>query len=340
MSQREVDPYAHIGWVDRAGNVRHYPSGYSPAELMSASPDGPDPTGPLVDEPGSVRGKPKLVRDQPFWYKWLIIIPVMTIVAAIGAKLASYGFAAIYYNIFETSQWMVSHWHAFASNDFARHLVRDVMFEKMPAFAALQIVVYNFANHWPRKPANRLDRIEAFLRVPNARIDNQGVLSIILGIPYLLLYSGVGFAALVGSLYLAGYSPAYPASWLITLTGLFASWVFGRRVAKGLAYHTQRLIIRERREDGKTKPAWWMLWPLRWRFEWNVSHPETAIKPSRRWNNYKLQRALHRATKVALVLIAFGLVCQGFVILYQAAHGPIAWDAYWTAIKYGVTAWL
>lgn len=347
----EYDRYPEVGWVDRAGNVRHYPSGYSPAELLRTSPDGLDPTGPLVDltEPDprerfttldevSPQDKPKLVKDQPFFYKWFVIIPVLAIVAAIGGKLAGYGFAAIYYDTIEL--FFKSGWHHLVPADWLRHPIRDVEFEKMAAFAAIQVIVYNFAKHWPRKPANRLDRIEGFLRVPNARIENQGLVPLILSPFWLLLYSGIGFAIFMTGLWVGGYTPAYPAGWLITLIGLFASFVFGRRIAKGVAYHGQRVIIRERIEDGRTRPAWWMLWPLRWRFEWNIAHPETRVKPNRRWKNYKLQRFVHHATLVLVLLAGLFLIGQGFVILYQAAHGPIAWGAAWNAIKYGVTAWL
>lgn len=360
MSQREVDPYKHVPWVDSTGRVRNYPEPQHSLfegpldELryrqfieenlgdnhMRARGGGKSNAATALAAQADAKDKPKLVKDQPFWYKWLIIIPVMAIVAVIGAKLAGYGFAAIYYDLVETTAWATNHWHSLVPADWLRHPIRDVMFEKMPAFAALQIIVYNFAKHWPRKAPNRLDRVEGLLRIPNSRIDDQGIVPLLLSPIWLLLYSGVGFALIMTGLWLFGHPAAYPPGWEITLVGLAASFVFGRRIAKGVAYHVQRIIIRERREDGKTKPAWWMLWPLRWRFEWNRDHPETAIKSSRRWQHYRLQRFTHHATLVAVALIGVFLIGQGFVILYQAAHGPIAWDAYWNAIKYGVTAWL
>jgi hypothetical protein len=79
-------------------------------------------------------------------------------------------------------------------------------------------------------------------------------------------------------------------------------------VVKGTAFHFQRLIIKERLEGGRTRPAWWMyLFPfLRWRFDWDRAHWHGELEQNQ-------HTVLHRA------ILAMGIVVFAF-LAYEGWH--------------------
>jgi hypothetical protein len=88
------------------------------------------------------------------------------------------------------------------------------------------------------------------------------------------------------------------------------SFIGARMVVKGTASHFQRLIIKERLEGGRTRPAWWMyIFPfLHWRFDWERDHWHGELEQNQ-------HTAAHRAILALCILLFALLAFEGWHIL-------------------------
>jgi hypothetical protein len=88
-------------------------------------------------------------------------------------------------------------------------------------------------------------------------------------------------------------------TWQQPLLGFVRSFIGARMVVKGTASHFQRLIIKERLEGGRTRPAWWMyIFPfLHWRFDWERDH----------WHG-ELEQNQHTAAHRVILALCIGLL--------------------------------
>lgn len=268
--------------------------------------------------------RPVLVRDLSFARKWLWVRPILYLTAGLGGYLAVRGFVGLYFDATQLNEAENAAYHAIFHVDWIRHLIVRDATEKLFAFAAIQIIVYNFATKWPRKEPNKLDRIEHTLRIPNARAGEQGFIVLLLSPIWLIIYGLPGEFAFAGILKLFGLHQDHPASWQITLVGLAGSWVFGRRIAKGIAYQWQWWMIKERLETQSAighefSPGWWWSWTIKSRFRWEAAHWDRS-RMNRIWKHRRLQILVKRIPLILLVCVAVFLIAQGFWVLHDYAN--------------------
>jgi hypothetical protein len=276
-------------------------------------------------EPGVDR--PKLVRDLG-WFKRKLVGLSLLLIAAAGAYGAVRTYAGMYHALTGLSAWQNATYHKIFPVDWFRHLIIRDANEKVFAGATLQVLVYNFASHWPRKAPNKWDRFEGHLGIANARIDGQGLIVLLLAPLWLLIYALPGELAVAGILWASGQNETTPPTWQVSLVGFTGSVLLGRRIAKGFAYHIQRIMIRERlenramrnglRESRGKRPrkytaAWWMLWPVRQRLHWVVSRKEYTV--NRPWKHRRLQIAVHGIMYLAIVAGVVYLTWRGAQLL-------------------------
>jgi hypothetical protein len=278
--------------------------------------------------PPGIPGKdrPRLIKDEgPF--RRLFRRVTLLVVAAAGAWLAVRFYAGLYHVLTGLNAAQHDAYHAVFPVEWFRHLIVRDANEKVYAGATLQILVYYFASKWPRKAPNRWDQIEKHLGIVNQRLDDQGLIPLLLAPFWLLVYALPGELAVAGILFATHSNTNEPATWQISIAGFTGSFIFGRRIAKGFAYHVQRLMIRERLEklayrnerrvarDKKprsmNRPSWWMLWPLRWRLEWIVQQGTGWMHRDRPWDHRRLQLALHGVTYLAIVAGVVYLTWRG-----------------------------
>src|SRR4029077_10103444 len=136
---------------------------------------------------------------------------------------------------------------------------------------------------------------------------------ILSGVLWLPIYFLPGELAFAGLLKLGGANQAHPPNWQISAIGLAGSFFFGRRIAKGIAYHLQRIFIKERLENRKYSPAWWMVWPVRSRFRWEETSWDRS-RVNRLWRHHRIQRVVHMAPMLLLIAAVIFTTVQGFVI--------------------------
>lgn len=276
-------------------------------------------------EPGVDR--PKLIRDLPWFYRYLVRLTLLAVAAA-GAYGAVRLYAGIYHALTGLTAWQNNAYHKLFPVDWFRHLIIRDANEKVLAGATLQALVYYFAQRWPRKAPTKWDRFEARLGIANARVDDQGLIVLLLAVFWLLVYALPGELAVAGTLWATGQNETNPPAWQISLVGFTGSLILGRRIAQGFAYHIQRIMIRERLENRamrnglreshgrspkKYRAAWWMLWPVRWRLQWTVRQGDfTANTP---WKHRRLQIAVHGVTYLAIVAGVVYLTWRGQQLL-------------------------
>jgi len=276
-------------------------------------------------EPGVDR--PKLVRDLGWFHRKLVTASLL-LVAAAGAYGAVRTYAGVYHALTGLAPWQNNAYHKLFPVDWFRHLIIRDANEKLLAGATIQVIVYNFASHWPRKAATRWDRIEGHLGIANQRLDNQGFIVLLLAPLWLLVYGLPGELAVAGILRLSGQTVVTPPTWQVSLVGFTGSLILGRRIAKGFAYHIQRVMIRERLENRamrndlraargkdpkKYTAAWWMLWPVRQRLHWIVSQGQfTRNKP---WKHRHIQIAVHGFIYLAMMAGVVYLTWRGQQLL-------------------------
>jgi len=304
------EPREPINWT----GARKFVKGYLPHRK-------PLPPG----EPGVDR--PKLVRDLG-WFKRKLVTATLLLVAAAGAYGAVRTYAGLYHALTGLTPWQNTAYHRLFPVAWFRHLIIRDSNEKVYAGATLQVLVYNFASHWPRKAPGRWDLIEGRLGIANQRLDGQGVIVLLLAPLWLLIYALPGELAVAGVLWAAGQNETTPPTWQVSLVGFTGSLIFGRRIAKGFAYHIQRVQIREHLENRamrngiresqgkKAKPyraAWWMLWPVRQRLHWVVSRHE--FHKNEPWKHRRLQIAVHGFIYLAIVAGVVYLTWRGAQLL-------------------------
>lgn len=276
-------------------------------------------------EPGVDR--PKLIRDLG-WFRRKLVTVALLVVAAAGAYGAVRLYAGIYHALTGLTPWQNTTYHKLFPVDWFRHLIIRDANEKVLAGATIQVLVYNFASHWPRKDPTKWDRFEARLGIANSRIDNQGLIVLLLAVFWVMIYALPGELAVAGVLRVTGHTVDSPPTWQVSLVGFTGSVFLGRRIAKGFAYHIQRIMIRERLENramrnqlrqlhGKSvkpyRPAWWMLWPVRQRLHWVVSRKEYAM--NRAWKYRRLQVAVHGLVYLGIVAGVVYLTWRGAQLL-------------------------
>lgn len=276
-------------------------------------------------EPGVDR--PKLFRDLHWSHRHLAKL-VLLAVAAAGAYEAVRSYAGIYHALTGLTPWQNTTYHKLFPVDWFRHLIIRDANEKVLAGATLQGLVYYFAQHWPRKDPTRWDRIEARLGIANSRIDNQGLIVLLLAVFWLMIYALPGELIVAGVLHVTGHTATNPPTWQVSLVGFTGSVFLGRRIAKGFAYHIQRIMIRERLENramrnglreqrGKApkpyKAAWWMLWPVRWRLQWTVRQGDFEVNKA--WKHRRLQVAVHGLVYLGIVAGVVYLTWRGAQLL-------------------------
>jgi hypothetical protein len=269
-------------------------------------------------EPGVDR--PVLVRDLPFWKKWFVVRPGLYLVAGIGGYLAFRLYAGVYHDATGLTTAQNNAYHNLFRNDWIRHLIIRDATEKAYVFTTIQVIVYNFATRWPRKTASKLDRIGRYLGIASPHIEEQGIPTLIVSsLIWLPIFFLPGELAFAGLLRLSGYNEVHPPNWQISAIGLAGSLFFGRRLAKGIAFHFQRIFIKEGLEtqsayDRPFKPAWWMVWPMRSRYRW-VAESWDRNRKNKVWKHHRLQLWVHRLPMALLVAAAIFLTVQGAIIL-------------------------
>ncbi len=188
--------------------------------------------------------------------RWLGITAASLIAAIVFAHLGALLITGLYYLLFEVSSSAAAWWHSAIPDVALRHTIRDAAEGFYGGAIAQQLVWNPFRNRRARylaKPANRLDRLENLLRIPNLR---SGTRLSFWQIPYSLLiwapvYGSVGFTvaylldsfiqrdiALLQHTVLALSSHASmwqrtasmdTINWDKKVIGLAASFCFGRR---------------------------------------------------------------------------------------------------------------
>lgn len=276
--------------------------------------------------------RPRLLSDIPAGERTGILL-ALAAGGVIFGHVIRYDWAAVYYNALETNAAVTAAWHGFLSVDWQRHLARFGV-EGVYTGAVVQIVFYGI-RRWPAKAAGWWTwYVKRFLLIPSDRLAYQSLWCLALAPLWIIAYAlpwgiaaaivldqtGTGTAAVTLNL---AHVPAVfrsdvtLAEWQQPLVGFLASFAGARRVIKGTAFHAQRLIIRERLENGHTAPAWWMkIFPyLAWRFEWQAGRPGTGVRTNRTWKHPVAQRRAHRAVLVLAVLAWLALTYQGWHVL-------------------------
>lgn len=224
---------------------------------------------------------PAQTRDLPLWKRaplkiWLLIL------GAVGGLIAVRIYAGAYFDLTQAIPAIKRSFDTAFPVDWIRHLILRDESEKGEALVAVQVVTYYFARKGLPKPARKWDRIEGRLGIVNERLDHQSPWLLLLAPFWALIYLIPGEAVGAGVLWATGANAAEPKPWQVTLVGLLASFFMGRRIARGFAYHLQKLVITQRLQHGHTTPAWWMHWPIQRRFEWMVRRGATvSLKPVR-----------------------------------------------------------
>jgi len=139
-----------------------------------------------------------LVRPWRHPLRWLGLTAVSLAAAVVLAHVGTLDIAGLYYALFEVNSTMHAWWHSAVSDASLRHAIRDVAEGFYGGAIAQQLVWNAFRAHRVRyaaRPANRLDRIEIALGIPNLR---SGKDLTFWQIPYALViwapaYGSVGF---------------------------------------------------------------------------------------------------------------------------------------------------
>jgi hypothetical protein len=276
--------------------------------------------------PTAEASRPRLLTDEPAGRRVLITVALLAGIFVLG-HIVRYVNAALYYNILEIWRPITRAYHHLIPNSTWRHEGRYAL-EGLYAGAAVQVVFYNFARHWPPKPADWYARwVARPLLIPNQRLPDQTLWCLALSWFWMIVFAAPVFLLGIWLLTVThsnadqiGHTITLPSwlhadeslltTWQQPVLGFLCSFVGARTVVKGTAYHFQRLIIKERLEGGHTRPAWWMhIFPfLRWRFEWDRDHWRGQLEQ----NQHTL---LHR-TITGLCVLAFAyLAYEGWHIL-------------------------
>jgi hypothetical protein len=211
-----------------------------------------------------------------------------------------------------------------------RHLIRNVG-EGLLGGVLAQAIVWNHFKVKP-KPRNRIDKLEIALHIPNLKDDRRTSGWQLLALPFLVLvYATPGFAigAAVAHLIQHGIAHVHlhqPSADVVVqslwtgklpekIVGLFASFVFARRVGRGV-YDDLQLFFAERRHAlGKPLAFYHKLVPTfeaRYNSVGSADAARDAIGARGRWVTWML---------AASVPVAIGLAAFGYYVLAYIATG-------------------
>ena len=217
--------------------------------------------------------------------------------------------------LLSTAEW--NHW---------RHLIRNVG-EGLLGGVLAQAVIWN---HFKRRSQrrNRVDRLEIALHIPNLKDDRRTSGWQMLALPLLiLLYAIPGFAigAVVAHVVQAHVHVKQISSQVVVqslwtdhvsqkIVGLFASFVFARRVGRGVYDDMQLFFAERRRASGKPLASYHKLLPT-FAARYNsitVEEAAAAVDAHDRWVTWIF---------VGLIPVGIALALFGFYVLTFIATG-------------------
>jgi hypothetical protein len=211
-----------------------------------------------------------------------------------------------------------------------RHLIRNVG-EGLLGGVLAQAIVWNHYKVRP-KPKNRVDRLEIALHIPNLKDDRRMSGGQILALPLLVLvYAIPGFAIGAGVAHLVQHDLAHvhlhqvssdavvQSLWTSKVSqkvvGLFASFVFARRVGRGVYDDVQLFFAERRRARGKPLAFYHKLVPTfaaRYNGISSQDAAAAAINLRDRWATPLL---------IASIPIGIALAAFGYYVLAYIATG-------------------
>jgi hypothetical protein len=211
-----------------------------------------------------------------------------------------------------------------------RHLIRNVG-EGLLGGVLAQAIVWNHFKVRPR-PRNRIDDLEIALHIPNLKDDRRTSGWQLVALPFLVLVFAIpGFAVGAGVAHLLQHDIAHlhlrqPSSnaviqalWTSKVSqkvvGLFASFVFARRVGRGV-YDDLQLFFAERRHAlGKPLRSYHRLVPTfvaRYNSVTSADAARDAVGTRGRWVTFVL---------AASIPVGIGLAAFGYYVLAYIAPG-------------------
>jgi hypothetical protein len=213
-----------------------------------------------------------------------------------------------------------------------RHLIRNVG-EGLLGGVLAQAIVWNHYKVKP-KPKNRVDRLEIALHIPNLKDDRRMSGGQILALPLLVLvYAIPGFAIGAGVAHLVQHDLAHvhlhqvssdavvQSLWTSKVSqkvvGLFASFVFARRVGRGVYDDVQLFFAERRRARGKPLAFYHKLVPTfaaRYNGISSQDAAAAAINLRDRWATPIL---------IASIPIGIALAAFGYYVLAYIATGKV-----------------
>jgi hypothetical protein len=211
-----------------------------------------------------------------------------------------------------------------------RHLIRNVA-EGLLGGVLAQAIVWNHYRRKP-KPPNRVDRFEIALHIPNLRDGRRTMGWQLLALPLLVLvYAIPGFAIGAGVEHLIQHDIAHVHVHQISsdtmiqslwtgkvsqkLVGLFASFVFARRVGRGVYDDLQLFFAERRRALGKPLRGYHALVPTfaaRYNGMTSQEAAADAVDARARWVTWLL---------AGLIPVGLGLAAFGYYVLAYIATG-------------------
>jgi hypothetical protein len=211
-----------------------------------------------------------------------------------------------------------AHWNKW------RHLIRNVA-EGLLGGVLAQAIIWNHFRVKPR-PRNRVDKLEIALHVPNLKDDRRTSAWQMLALPLLVLvYAVPGFAIGAGAaelihvhLHQVSSDAVVQSLWTSHVSqkvvGLFASFVFARRVGRGIYDDVQLFFAERRRATGKPLASYHKLAPT-FAARYNSITAEeaaAAVDAHERWATWIL---------VASIPVGIGLALFGYYVLAFIATG-------------------
>jgi hypothetical protein len=210
-----------------------------------------------------------------------------------------------------------------------RHLIRNVG-EGLLGGILGQWIIWNHFRVKP-KPRNRVDELEIALHIPNLKDERRTSAWQMMALPLLVLvYAIPGFAIGVGVAHLVQHGLAHlhlhqvssnhvvQSLWTTSVSakvvGLFASFVFARRVGRGIYDDVQLFFAERRRASGRPLRLYHRLVPTFVARYNSVSLDEAAaaVDKHNRWVSWIL---------VGSIPIGIGLAAFGYYVLAYIATG-------------------
>jgi hypothetical protein len=210
-----------------------------------------------------------------------------------------------------------------------RHLIRNVG-EGLLGGILGQWIIWNHFRIKP-KPRNRVDELEIALHIPNLKDDRRTSAWQMMALPLLVLvYAIPGFAIGYGVSQLVQHGLAHvhlhqvssnyviQSLWTTSVTakvvGLFASFVFGRRVGRGIYDDVQLFFAERRRPSGRPLRLYHKLVPTFVARYNSVSSDEAAAAVDKhdRWVTWIL---------IGSIPVGIGLAAFGYYVLAYIATG-------------------